>query len=146
RLRHRLRAEEIVGRVLVLKGGSPGLTLEHAMDVRKKEISRFADVADLVLNMDGQLEIVLPVLALVAIVGQQRIVDEYARPLEIETKAVKNDDVRRDDEKIRRNLAVRLVELMKIAPCHQQGHDLGLAGPGGELQHVTCPVGEEHVP
>ena len=146
RLRHRLGTEKIIGRVLVVDRRFFGASLEHPVNVGKKQVALFADVTDLILNVDGQLEIVLPVLSLVAVVRQERIVEENARALEIEAQPVEHDDVRRDEKEVGREVAVRLVELVKIAPCHQQRHDLGLAGAGRELEHVSRPVGVKHVP
>ena len=146
RLGHGLGAEEIIGRILVVDRGLFCRSLEHPVDVGEEQVALFSDVADGILDMDGQLEIVLPVLPFVAVVRQQRIIEKDARALEIETQPIENDDVWRDDKEIGRKVAVRLVELMEIAPRHQQRHDLGLAGAGGELEHVTSPVGKEHVP
>ena len=48
------------------------------MDVGQEEVAGVADDAHVVLDVQGELEIVAPVAALVAVVGQDRVVEEDA--------------------------------------------------------------------
>ena len=104
-----------------------------------------ADDADVVLNVQRDLEIVAPVAALMAVVGQDGIVEEDPQPIEVGAQAVEHDDVGRDHQEIARKGGIRLVELVEEAPGDQQRQNLGLSRAGGHLEHVARPVLVEHV-
>ena len=91
------------------------------------------------------LKVVAPVAAVVAVVGQHRIVEEDAQAVEVGAQAVEHDDVRRDQQEVAGEVGVRLVELVEVAPRHQERQDLGLSGAGRHLQDVARPVLVEHV-
>ena len=115
------------------------------MDVGEEQIAGRAHDAHVVLNVQGDLKVVAPVAARVAVVGQHRIVEEDAQPVEVGAQAVKHDDVRGDQQEVARQRRVRLVELVEVAPGDQQRQHLGLARAGGHLDDVARPILIEHV-
>ena len=50
--------------------------------------------------MEGELKIVSPVMSLVSIAGQDRVVEKDLEAVEVGAKAVEHDDVWRNDQKI----------------------------------------------
>src|ERR1019366_6402624 len=110
--------------------------LVHPMDVREEEVTALGHVTDFILYVDGDLEIVLPVPAIMPIGGKHGVLMEDAAPLEIEAQAIEHDDVRCYQQEIRRQVGVQLIKLVEIAPRHEQAHDLGLARAGRELEDV----------
>ena len=48
------------------------------MDVGKKEVSCVTDDAHVVLNVQGKLKIISPVMPFVAVVRKNRVVEEYS--------------------------------------------------------------------
>ena len=94
--------------------------------------------------MQGKLKIVPPVAPVHTVVRQNRVFKKDAQPLKILVDAIKHDDVRGDHQKITRQLRVRLIKFMKIAPCQHQAHHLGLAGACSHLHHKAPPGFIEH--
>ena len=96
-LADRLRAEgreEVVAQVVVFQRRLAHVAEKDAVDVGQKEIAGVANDADIVLDVEGELEIVAPVAAFVAVVRQDRIVEENPQTVEVGTQAVEDDDVR----------------------------------------------------
>ncbi len=91
------------------------------MDVGQEEVAGLTDDAHVVLDVQGELEIVLPVAAVVTVVGQDRVVEEDPEAVEVGPQAVEHDDVRRDDQEVARQRRVRFIQLVKEAPGDQQG-------------------------
>ncbi len=98
----------------------------------------------LVLDVERRLEVILPVLAFIAIVRPHRVFVEDAQPIEVHQQAVEHDDIRRDDEEVRTHVRVCLVPLVVVRPRQQQAHDFGLARSRGKFHHVARPVLIEH--
>ncbi len=67
------------------------------MDVGQEDIPGLADDAHVVLDVEGELEVIAPVPALVAVVRQDGVIEEDLQPVEIGPQAVEHDDVRRDE-------------------------------------------------
>ena len=65
------------------------------MNVGQEDVAGRPDDAHIVLNVQRDLKIIAPVLASVAVVGQHRITEEDAQPVEIGAQAIKHDDVGR---------------------------------------------------
>ena len=76
--------------------------------------------------MERELEIIPPVLALVAVVGQDGVIEEDFQAIEVGAKAVENDDVQGDDDEVPGEHGVRLVKLVEETPRDEQGNDFGL--------------------
>src|SRR5690348_15409457 len=73
RLGHWLFAKEVVGRVDVVEGWvDPALV--DAMYIGQEQIAAVRHKTDLVLDMDRQLEITVPILSLITVRRKQRIV------------------------------------------------------------------------
>ena len=70
------------------------------MDVGEEDIARRPHDAHVVLNVQRHLEIVAPVSASMAVVGQDWVVEEDAQAIEIGAQTVEHDDVRGDQEEI----------------------------------------------
>jgi hypothetical protein len=69
--------------------------------------------ADIVLDVQHHLEIVAPIAARMAVVGQYRIVKEDAQPIEIRPQPVENDDVRCNQQEIPRQRGIWFIEIGK---------------------------------
>ena len=65
------RVEEVVAQVVVFERRVGDIAEKYAMDVGEEDVAGFANGADLVLNVQGQLEVVAPVPAVVP-VGRRR--------------------------------------------------------------------------
>ena len=81
-----------------------------AVDVGEEDVARLADDAHLVLHVQSQLEVVAPVAAVEAVVGQDGVLKEDPQAVEILADAVQHDDVRRDHQEVAAQLRIRLVE------------------------------------
>ena len=100
-----LRAEgrqEVVSQVVVLRRRRAQVPEVDAVDVGEEEVAERPERPDLVLQVQGDLEVVAPVAALVAVVGQHRVVEEDPKSVKISTQAVEHDDVRRDQQDVAR--------------------------------------------
>src|SRR5260370_1176669 len=62
-----------------------------------------------VLNVKRELKVGAPVVSVVAIVREDRIVEEYAKPIEVGAQSIEHNDVRRDDQEIPRKSRVRFI-------------------------------------
>ncbi len=139
------RGQKIVPQVVIVERGFRHLAQIDAVDVGQEQVAGRAHDAHIVLDMQRELEIVPPVVPRVAIVGQYRIVEEDTQTVEVGAQAVEHDDVGRDQQEVARELRIRLVELVEVAPGDQQRQHLGLAGASGHLDHEARPVLVEHV-
>ncbi len=136
--------EEVVAQIVVFERRLAHVAEEDAVDVGEEEVAGVAHDAHVVLDVQRELEIVAPVAAVVAVVGQDRVVEEDVQAVEIGAQPVEHDDVRRDQQEVARQRRVGLVELVEEAPGDQQREDLGLARAGGHLHDVARPVLVEH--
>ena len=114
------RPQEIIPRVLIVRRSNRLVAAIDAVDVRQEDVAGFANDAHLVLNVQRQLEIVAPVMAVVAVVRQYGIVEENAQSLEILIDAVQYNDVGSDNEKVARQRRIRLIKPMKETPGQHQ--------------------------
>ena len=85
----------------------------NPVDIREEHIAGGADGADLVLDVEGYLEVVAPVAALVAVVRQHGVIEENLEAVEVGPEPVQDDDVGRDDEEVARQRRVGFVELVE---------------------------------
>lgn len=85
------------------------------MDVGQKNIACGLGYPDLILSMQGQLKIITPVVTVITIIRQYRVVKENAQPLKILVNAIQHNDVGRDNQKIAGKLRIRFIELVEIA-------------------------------
>ena len=114
------RVEKVVAQVVVFERRIGDIAEKYAMDVGEEDVAGFANGADLVLNVQGQLEVVAPVPAVVPVGGKHRIGEEDAQPVEIRPEPVEDDDVGGDNEKIARERRIRFVQPVKEAPRDEQ--------------------------
>jgi hypothetical protein len=103
------------------------------MNVGEEQVPGLRHVSDLVLDVDGDLEVVLPVLALVAVRRQHRVLVEHPQAVEIKAQPIEDDDVGRDQQEVCREVGILLVAPVKETPGDQQAYDLGLARTRREL-------------
>ena len=94
------RRKEIVAQVVVFERRLVQFAEKDTVDVGQEDIAGRPDNAHVVLNVQRDLEVVAPVLAVVAVVGQHRVVEEDAQPVEIGAKAVQHDDVGGDEQEV----------------------------------------------
>ena len=139
------RRQEVVAQIVIVQRRLRHFAEIDAVNVGEEDVARRPDDAHVVLNVQCDLEIIAPVVAGVAVVGQHRIIEEDAQPVEISAEPVEHDDVGRDQQEVARQRGIRLVELVEVAPGHQQRQHLGLACAGGHLDHEARPVLVEHV-
>jgi hypothetical protein len=125
----RSRAKKVVHRVVVVHRRNGFIAGVNAVDVRQEDVPGFVDDADFVLNVQGQLKIVAPVAAVESVFGQDGIVKEDLQALEVLVNAVKDDDVRSDDEKVERQPGIGFVQLVEETPGESQAEHLGLPAP-----------------
>lgn len=147
-LSHRLGTEwsqKVVAQVVVFEGRFCDLARVDAVDVGQEQVAGRAHDAHVVLDVQGDLEVVPPVAPGVPIVRQHGIAEENAQPFEIGAQPIEHDDVGGDQQEIACQGRIRLIELVEIAPGHQQRQHLGLAGAGCHLDDEARPVLVEHV-
>ena len=70
------------------------------MNVCQEEVPGGAVDADIVLEMEGELEVVPPVFPGMAVFREDGILEEDFQAIEVRAEAVKDDDVRGDEEEI----------------------------------------------
>jgi hypothetical protein len=75
--------EEVVAQVVVIQSGIGDVAKEDAMDVGEEHVSGVPHNAHIILNVQRELEVIAPVLALVPIVRQHGIIEENFQPVEI---------------------------------------------------------------
>ena len=68
--------EKIIAQVVVFERIIADIAEKDAVDVGQKDISCFSDNANIILDMKRDLEIIAPVASLVAVVGEDRVVEE----------------------------------------------------------------------
>ena len=103
------------------------------MNVGQKQVAGFPHNRNIVLDVEGELEIVLPVPAFITIIGQKRIAEKDFQAVEISSEPVENDDVRGNDKKVACKPGIRFVEFVEKAPRNEQAHHFGLAAAGGHF-------------
>src|SRR5437870_2651445 len=85
-LAHRSWAEwrqEVVAQIFVFERGILNIAKKDAVDVGKKEIACLTDDADLVLNVEGKLEVIPPIAAIAAVIRENWIVEENLEAVEV---------------------------------------------------------------
>ena len=125
--------EKVIAQVVVIQRGIGHIAKKDPVDVAQEEIPCLADNSHIVLDMQGKLEIVAPVMALVSIIRQNRVIEENRETIEIRPQAVEHDDIWRDNEEVARQRGIRLVEFVKEAPGNEQGEDFSFSGAGGHF-------------
>src|SRR5579859_1625701 len=94
-------AEKVVHGVFVVGRRWKVVAGVNTVDVGEKDVACLVGDTNVVLDVEGQLEIVAPVVAIEAVVRQNRVVfQENAKALKILVDAVKDDDVRGDDQEV----------------------------------------------
>src|SRR5450755_484571 len=76
-------ARKYVAQVVVFQRRLRGGAEIDAMDVGEEDVAGRAHNADVVLDVQGDLEIILPVAAGVTVVRQHRIIEEDAQAVEV---------------------------------------------------------------
>jgi hypothetical protein len=92
--------EEVITQVVVFKRRLNYVPKIDAMDIGQEQIAGRTHHADIVLNVQRDLEIVAPVLAFEAVVWQHRIVEEDVQTIEIRAQAIQHNDVGRDQQDV----------------------------------------------
>ncbi len=77
------RREEVVAQVIVLQRGLGHLAEIDPVDVGQEQVAGRPDDTHIILDMQRHLEIVAPVVAGMAVVGEYRIIEEDAQPVEV---------------------------------------------------------------
>lgn len=95
----RTRAQEVVGHVRIIEAGRV-LPLEDAMYVAEKDVAGIRYETDLILDVHGELKVVLPVLALVAVGRQDRVLVENLEAVEVHPQPLEHDDVRGYEQEV----------------------------------------------
>ena len=136
--------QEVVAQVVVFQCRLAHLAEVDAVDVGEEQVAHVTDHTHVVLQVQRELEVVAPVAAGMAVVGQHRVLEEDAQAVEVGAQAVEHDDVGRDQQEVARELRAGFVAAVEEAPRDQQRQHLGLAGAGGHLHHIARPVLGKH--
>src|SRR3989344_2237314 len=74
---NRIVAQEVSRGVRIFCARFVYITLKNSVDVSQKYISSIRNIAQIVLQMESHLKIVLPVLPMIAVIRQNRIAKKY---------------------------------------------------------------------
>ena len=80
-------SEEVVAKVVIFQRGLHHITEEDAVDVGEEDVAGVTRYADIVLDVQSELEIVPPVAALMTIIGEDGVVEEDLEPVEVGAKS-----------------------------------------------------------
>ena len=138
------RLEEVVPQIIIVQRRLAYVTEIDAVNIGQEQVACGPHNAHIVLDMQGELKVVAPVLPGVAVVRQHGIIEEYLEAIEIRTQTIEHDDIGGDQKEIARQRGVRLVKLVEVAPGDQQRKYLRLARTRSHFDHVTWPVLVEH--
>src|SRR5689334_7595527 len=86
-------AQEIIRRVRVFEARR-GCAFKDPMNVGQEQVALRRDQTDVVLDVDRELKVVLPVLTVIAVVRQNRIFKEDTGAVEIDAQPIEHDDIR----------------------------------------------------
>ena len=139
-----LLAQEIVHQIVILKTWLHIIAGVNPVDIGQKDIAGLTGDIDLILDMQRQLKIILPVTAFIAVIRQNRILKKDAQSVKVGAESIQYYDVGGDHQKITRKLRIRLIELVEIAPGQHEAHQLCLAGASGHLYHKAPPLLVKH--
>src|SRR3989338_10132443 len=103
------------------------------MYIGKEYISRIGNILQVILQVERNLEIVLPIFTLVAVFRQNRVTEEYFQTCEIAPNSLEYDYVRGNEEKVFCKTGLLFVFLMKIRPRNNKTHHFGLSRAGGHF-------------
>ena len=117
---------------------------ENTVDVREKEIAGIANDANVILNVQGDLEVVPPIPSFVAIGWEDGVIEEYLEAIEIGPQPVQYNDIRRDDEEVTCESGIGFVVFMEEAPRDEQGEDFGFTSTRCHFENITRPILGEH--
>ena len=81
------------------------------------KIPGFLRNPNVVLDVEGDLEIIAPIAPLNAIVRKDWVIEENFQAIEVSAEAVKNNNVGGDDQEIAGQRGICFVGFMKKAPC-----------------------------
>ena len=112
--------EKVVAQVIVLQRRIADLAEEDAMDVGEKDITCLTNETDVVLDVEGELEIVAPVATRIAVGREDGVVEENTEPVEVGAEAIEDDNVGRDNEEISRERGIALVEAVEETPRDEE--------------------------
>src|SRR5581483_2696711 len=95
--------------------------------------------------MQLKLEVALPVAPTKSVVGDNWVGPQKdVETLKVFVQPIQNNNVGGDHKKVASQLALRLVRLMKKAPCQGKAKNFGLAAPGGHFDDVSRPILVKH--
>ena len=114
------------------------------MDVGEEQVAGLADDAHVVLQVQGELEVVAPIATGVAVVRQHGVGEEDAQAVEVGAQPVEDDDVRCDQQEVPGERRIRFVESVKEAPRDEERQHFRLAGARGHLDNVARPIFGKH--
>ena len=72
------------------------------MDVGEEDIAGVAQDANVILDVQRDLEVISPVLSRVTVVRENRVCEEDPQSIKIRAESIKHDDIRRDHEEVPR--------------------------------------------
>ncbi len=136
--------KEVVAQIVIVQRRFDHVTEIDAVDIGQEQIAGGANQTYVVLDVQRDLKVIPPVLAVEAVVREHRIVEEDFQAIQVAAQAVEHDDVRCDQQDIARQRRIGFIELVEIAPCNQQREHLGLAGTSRHLGDVARPAFVEH--
>src|SRR3989338_313650 len=75
--------EEIVAQIFISERRFRHVANEDAVDVREKQIARVSQDTDVVLDVQGKLELIAPVAPVVAVVRENGVFEEDTKAIEV---------------------------------------------------------------
>ena len=114
------------------------------MDIREEHVPGVANNSNVVLDVQGELEVIAPIAPLVAIVRQNGVVEKYLETIEVGPQSVKDDNIGCDNKKIARQFRINLVQFVKETPSDEEREDFGFPGACRHFQNVTRPIFGKH--
>src|ERR1700690_813742 len=113
-------AKKIIFEIIVFEGRRGIATGIDSVYVGQEQVSRFTNDGHIILNVQGHLKIILPVLPFVAIIWKDGIIEENFQAVEIGTETVKHDDIGSDQQEVRSELRIYFIEFVEVAPGDEE--------------------------
>src|SRR6185369_15996131 len=98
------------------------------MDVGEEDVAGMPSHANIILDVQRELEVLAPIVTVEAVVRKDGIVfQENTEALEILIDAIEHDDVGSNDKEVASKGGLGFIELVEEAPGEDEAEDFGFA-------------------